>query len=41
VQGVSVQERDRQARRLDRDTLAEKWWSFFNFKLHPLIDVDT
>jgi len=41
VQGVGVQERDRQARRLGRDALAEKWWSFFNFKLlHPLIDVD-
>jgi hypothetical protein len=37
---VCIQERDRQDRRLGRDALAEKWWSFFNFKLlHPLVDV--
>lgn len=40
VQGVCIQERDRQARRLGPDALAEKWWRFFNFNLlHPLIDV--
>lgn len=40
VQGVCIQERDRQARRFGQDALAEKWWKFFNFKLlHPLIDV--
>lgn len=39
VQGVYILERDRQDRRLGRDALAEKWWSFFNFKLlHPLVD---
>lgn len=40
VQGVYILECDRQNRRLGRDVLAEKWWSFFNFKLlHPLVDV--
>lgn len=39
VQGTCIQERDRQAGRLGRDALAEKWWSFFNFKLlYPLVD---
>lgn len=33
VQGVYVLERDRQEHRRGLDTLAEKWWSFFNFQL--------
>lgn len=39
VQGVYILERDRQDRRLGQDALADKWWSFLNFKLlHPLVD---
>ncbi|GLJ35283.1 hypothetical protein SUGI_0709950 [Cryptomeria japonica] len=39
VQGVVVQERDRQEHRHGPDAQAEKWWSFFKFKLiQPLYD---
>ncbi|KAH9291044.1 hypothetical protein KI387_044173 [Taxus chinensis] len=39
VQGVCIQERDRQERRIGPDAQAEMWWSFFNFTLlHPLHD---
>ncbi|GLJ35276.1 hypothetical protein SUGI_0709870 [Cryptomeria japonica] len=39
VQGVYVQEQERQDRRPKHETHAEMWWSFFSFKLlHPLLD---
>ncbi|GLJ35281.1 hypothetical protein SUGI_0709920 [Cryptomeria japonica] len=39
VQGVVVQERDRQENRQGTDAQAEIWWSFFKFKLiQPLYD---
>lgn len=33
VQGVYVQERDRQENRTDHEALAPPWWEFFHFKL--------
>lgn len=41
VQGVVVQERDRQEKRQGPDAQAEIWWSFFNFKLLKPLKDDT
>ncbi|GLJ35272.1 hypothetical protein SUGI_0709790 [Cryptomeria japonica] len=39
VEGVYVQERNRQENGLDRDSEMEMWWTFFNFNvLHHLFD---
>eukprot|EP00252_Welwitschia_mirabilis_P025641 TRINITY_DN8105_c0_g1_i1.p1 TRINITY_DN8105_c0_g1~~TRINITY_DN8105_c0_g1_i1.p1 ORF type:complete len:366 (+),score=-31.58 TRINITY_DN8105_c0_g1_i1:59-1099(+) len=37
VQGVSVQERDRQAKRTPAEAQAEPWWSFFGFQLAQVL----